>query len=283
MPETYFKKLVSKIAAHYPEREAHQIARILLEDLFQLVPPFDEGLSLDDQEEKILAKALLQLQVGKPVQYITEVAYFYGYPFKVSPAVLIPRPETEELVHFALELLAVYPEKNPHILDVGTGSGCIPISIKKQRQSAELVAIDKSPEALLVAQQNAANLGATIDWHQLDFTDKDSWTVLGDFDFVLSNPPYIPQAERHLVGENVLGQEPDMALFVPDDDPHLFYRLLAEFGGQHLRAKGHLLVETNQYNAQEVASLFREFGYNGVEVLSDLMGNDRMVRAIKAN
>lgn len=281
MPETYYKNLVADILEQYPEGEAQNIARYLLEDLFQIPPSSIAKRVLSTEESIILAKAVEELKQGRPLQYITGIAHFYGYQFKVSPAVLIPRSETEELVALTLRLLQVSSVTAPRLLEVGTGSGCIPITIKKMAAEVEVVAIDKSIEALSIAQENASLLEVDIDWQEVDFTDKTSWSDLGEFDFLLSNPPYIPWKEKHLVGENVLGQEPDMALFVPDNDPLVFYRLLAEFGSLHLRVNGHLLVETNQYNAWQVAHLFEEFQYGGVQVLQDLMGNDRIVRAIK--
>jgi release factor glutamine methyltransferase len=282
MTETFIKDQLSALSSRYDAREAQQILRILFEDSFHIPWPARLDFNLTAGQQQFLAEAIQDLQAGKPIQYITGQAHFYGYVFEVKPSVLIPRPETEELVEQALKLGGLVDHRPVQVLDVGTGSGCIPITLKKERPYWQVEALDLSAEALEVARYNAARLEVEIDFRQLDFTRRELWKDLGVFDLLLSNPPYIPHVEKHLVGNNVLGQEPDIALFVPDDDPLLFYRLLADFGQAHLRAKGHLLVETNQYNAPEVAQLFVGRGYLGVEVLADLTGNNRMVRAIKA-
>lgn len=282
MAETFLKTQLHALTRYYPEREAIQILRFLLEDGLGLRwhARWEQQLCVTDQQ--YLAKAVAELQEGKPVQYLTGKAHFYAYTFFVSPAVLIPRPETEELVLQALRLGQLIDRPDPKVLDVGTGSGCIALTLKKERPQWQITALDYSVAALEVARQNARQLQAEVHFQQMDFTDQQQWGQLEQYDLLLSNPPYIPAAEKHLVGHNVLGQEPDLALFVPDDDPLLFYRLLAEFGQAHLRARGHILVETNQYNATDVFDLMSTAGYSGVELLPDLMGNDRLVRAIKA-
>jgi len=281
MTETFLKTQLNALTPYYPEREAIQILRLLLEDGLGLRwhARWEQELSASDQQ--YLATAVAELQQGKPIQYLTGKAHFYAYTFAVTPAVLIPRPETEELVLQALRLGQLIDRPDPMVLDVGTGSGCIALSLKKERAQWQITALDYSSAALAVARQNARQLHAEVDFRQMDFTDQQQWSGLEQYDLLLSNPPYIPFAEKHLLGHNVLGQEPDLALFVPDDDPLLFYRLLAEFGQTHLRTRGHLLVETNQYNATDVFDLMKTAGYSGVELLPDLMGNDRLVRAIK--
>lgn len=281
MTETFINDQIKALRGRYSEREAQHILRILLEDCFALPWPQGRQQALSAAQQQVLAKAIQALQAGKPVQYVTGKAHFYGYVFEVNPSVLIPRPETEELVQRALQLSELIDHRPLTVLDVGTGSACIPISLKKERPAWQVSALELSAVALEVARRNARQLQAEVAFIQMDFTKRANWAALGSYDLLLSNPPYIPYAERTLVGHNVLGQEPELALFVADEDPLLFYRLLADFGQAHLRAKGHLLVETNQYNAAEVARLFTEAGYRGVELLQDLMGNDRMVRAIK--
>ncbi|HKK77803.1 MAG TPA: peptide chain release factor N(5)-glutamine methyltransferase [Saprospiraceae bacterium] len=282
MTETFIKEQINALSGRYDEREAQNILRILLEDCFDLRWKHRAKCVLNKSESAFLAQAITALRQGKPVQYITGKAHFFGYIFEVNPSVLIPRPETEELVMYALRLSKLINHRPIEVLDVGTGSACIPISLKKERPAWQVSALDVSPEALAVADRNAQRLGAEISLLNMDFRERQNWSSLGTYDLLLSNPPYIPQAEKDLVGHNVLGQEPDLALFVEDEDPLLFYRLLAEFGQQHLRAQGHILVETNQYNASQVAQLFAAADYKGVELLQDLMGEDRMVRAIKA-
>lgn len=281
MTETFINEQINALQEHYSEREAQFILRILLEDCFGLKWKQRYKSNLTTQEYTILHSAMNALLDGKPIQYITGKAHFFGYEFAVDKSVLIPRPETEELVEQALRLGSLFHHKAVRVLDVGTGSGCIPITLKKERPEWEVSALEVSAGALKLAIRNAKTLAAEVAFIEMDFIDSANWESLGGYDLILSNPPYIPQAEKNLVGRNVLGQEPDLALFVDDDDPLLFYRLLTAFGQSHLNKKGHLLVETNQYNAQEVVQLFRKAGYEGVELLKDFMGEDRMVRAIK--
>lgn len=281
MTETFIKDQLSALSSRYDAREAQQILRIIFEDSFHITWRARLDHALTAEQRQFLVEAIRDLQAGKPVQYITGQAHFYGYVFEVNPSVLIPRPETEELVEQALKLGELVDHRMVKVLDVGTGSGCIPLTLKKERPYWQVEALDVSVDALEVARRNAIRLDVEVNFRSMDFTHREFWKDLGEFDLLLSNPPYIPYAEKHLVGKNVLGQEPDMALFVSNEDPLLFYRLLAEFGRAHLRAKGHVLVETNQYNALEVAQLFMGMDYLGVEVLQDLVWNDRMVRAIK--
>lgn len=216
------------------------------------------------------------LQEGTPLQHVSNIAHFYGTTFYVNDAVLIPRPETEELVYNILQDCKQQAITAPHILDIGTGSGCIPISLKEALPDSDVTAIDVSPEALVVAQRNAAEHEVVIQLLELDFRAKAMWTELPKYDIVVSNPPYIPHREKELMHEKVLAHEPHVALFVADTDPLLFYRLIAEFGHTHLTGGGSIYLELNEYNAPDVADLYAGYGYQHVQVLADLQGKDRM-------
>jgi release factor glutamine methyltransferase len=261
--------------------------------------------------ETALASKLTELLAHRPVQYVVGEALFYNRKWTVNENVLVPRPETEELVgmveqgigNLALgERDAGYrmldvgmPEgpstvnrqlsttnripvngQRPTILDIGTGSGCIAITLQKLLPRALVTAVDVSEGALSVARQNAAAHGAAVEFVQLDFLEKDHWHLLGQYNAIVSNPPYIPLAEKQLLDTNVVAYEPGLALFVPDNDPLVFYQAIAEFGLQHLKPGGFIAVETHEQYAQQVAALFAE-RYSKVEVRRDVFGKERNV------
>ena len=283
MIKSYFHSLISDLTKIYDQREAENIAKLLFEDLLRI----DNFESSDIFEQTLLpvyADAKQRLLQSEPIQYITGRADFYGYVFKVGPAVLIPRPETEELVYSCLQHIKSLSKKKEvpiRILDVGSGSGCIPITIKKEAPIVDVVSVDVSKAALEMAKENAAVLDADVSFKEIDFCDESNWEALGQYDIVISNPPYIPVEEKKLMAKNVLEYEPELALFVEDNSPLIFYRLLAKFSVSDLRSGGMLYVETNQYNAPEVKDLFEQFDLMEVEILQDMMGNDRIVKAKK--
>lgn len=277
---SHFESLCQQLTARYEPREAQNIATLL----FEALSPEQQNLKLQqlaDTGQIFLEQATDRLLNGEPIQYILEEAHFYGYVFAVNPSVLIPRPETEELVYRTLSMTKTYLDQEVKILDVGTGSGCIPISLKKEAAHLHLSALDLSAGAIATAKANAAQLEAAVQFFQLDFRDTSNWSQLDQYHLIVSNPPYIPWQEKDLVGANVLGQEPDLALFVADEDPLLFYRLIADFAQMHLKEAGAVLVETNQYNAEEVVALFQSKGFTNSFLFQDLMGNDRIVLAKK--
>jgi release factor glutamine methyltransferase len=235
----------------------------------------EKTVSLDDQEKKKLETIITRINRHEPIQYILGYAYFYGRKFKVSPAVLIPRPETELLIEEVLK------EVNPHtpgsILDIGTGSGCISITLAKELPEKNILTLDVSDEALLIARENALNLNAPIEFYQVNaLTEK---FPCHDLEMIVSNPPYIAVDEKELMKKNVLDYEPHLALFVPDSDPLLFYRMIAEKGIRSLRKNGKLLVEINERFGVEVAAIFKEAGFNTVCIIKDLQQKDRIVLA----
>jgi len=220
-----------------------------------------------------------RLTADEPIQYISGVAHFYGLVFHVSEAVLIPRPETEELVY----LMEQYVKKLPKVqlLDIGTGSGCIPTTLVHKCSHVEATAIDVSQPALDVAMANANRLGVNVQFQLCDFTNKEEREQLSVYDVIVSNPPYIPRKEEQLMPAHVLKHEPEVALFVDDDRPLLFYEVIAEFAQTHLRDGGMIYLELNEYNAADVASLYKEAGYHEVTLHKDLQGKYRMLTCSK--
>ena len=225
--------------------------------------------------DKLIQETLQELLLHKPVQYVLGEAWFYRMKFKVNAHVLIPRPETEELVE---QLIADRKSKltDPAILDIGTGSGCIPIAIKKNLPAAKLTAIDISKDALALATENATLHNAHVNFMLLDFLDESAWPSLPLFDIIISNPPYIPLNEKEKLAKNVTSFEPHLALFVPDKSPLLFYEKIAAFGKDHLLPNGKIYLETHEDNAKKTAALFRNH-YQTVMIKKDMYGKERMV------
>lgn len=222
-----------------------------------------------------------RLKKNEPVQYVLGEAWFAGLKFKVNRNVLIPRPETEELVDWIVkEVNAQRSMLNIQcsIIDIGTGSGCIPIALKKKLPEAKVTAIDVCGEALYTATENAAELDADINFILFDFLDEEKWNELGSFDVIVSNPPYVKQNERASMHERVTSFEPPLALFVPDNDALIFYKKISAFALQHLHPGGALFVEINEASGNEIVTLFKKSGFTDVEVRKDMQGKDRMVK-----
>lgn len=222
-----------------------------------------------------LQVALQQLLQHKPVQYVLGEAWFYHLKLKVDENVLIPRPETEELVEAILN-----DRKNrltdPSILDIGTGCGCIPIAIKKNMPAAVVSAIDVSEKALEVASRNAESHHVSIDFSQCDFLDQSQWEKFGQYDIIVSNPPYVPLIQKGTMEKNVVLYEPHVAIFVPDNDPQKFYKKIVQFAATHLLPKGKIFLETSETNVKETAALFSA-AYNDVQIKRDMFGKERTV------
>ena len=271
--QEYFNLLVRKLTPIYGKGEAKSIARIVFEDAFRLFDFSSVRPFLFQQEFQSIQERLLKKE---PVQYVLGQADFYGLKFKVTPDVLIPRSETEELVHWILETNQL---EAPRILDIGTGSGCIPITLKKKLPLAEVMAVDVSEKALAVAQENAQLNEVTVALQQVDILNKPDWNQLPKFDIIVSNPPYIPTKEAALVPDWVKNFEPSLALFVSNEDPLIFYRTIAEFALTHLDSTGILFFETNEFNAAEVQEVLMDRGYQDVQLQKDLFGKERMIRA----
>ena len=234
---------------------------------------------LSATKEEALNNALTALLQHKPVQYFLGEAWFYNMKLKVNEHVLIPRPETEELVQLVLSHIVSNQIPAPSILDIGTGSGCIPIAVKKNIPAAVVTAIDVSEGALLVANENATTQQTNIGFLQVNFLDESQWGALPKFDIIISNPPYIPINEKEKLDMNVTAFEPHQALFVPDNSPLLFYEKIATFGKTHLNLGGKIFMETHEDFAKETASLFKQH-YKEVTIQKDIFGKERMVIAV---
>jgi release factor glutamine methyltransferase len=272
-----FEQLLTDLTPRYGAGEARSIARIVFEDVFETHSPASFQLS-DTQRARFL-DIRQQLLLGKPLQYVLGQADFFGLKFKVNPSVLIPRQETEVLVAWVLDWLKDRPGTTPAILDIGLGSGCIGISIKAKRPDVNLHGLEKSPEALELAIANAIRLlgAGNFSFVCADILDRSCWESFEQLDLIVSNPPYIPHAEKPLMPEYVLAHEPPLALFVADSDPLLFYRTILEFAMEKLKPGGGLFFECNEFNATEVADLLRNANFETVELRKDLSGANRMV------
>lgn len=220
-----------------------------------------------------------RLKKNEPVQYVLGEAWFAGMKFKVNKNVLIPRPETEELVDWIVRKAVSHELRAMSILDIGTGSGCIPITIKKKLPEANVSAIDVCSEALFTATGNAIELNAEVDFLLLDFLDEEKWKELGQYDIIVSNPPYVKQSEISTMHDRVKEFEPHLALFVPDEDALVFYKKLADFSLTHLNPEGSLFVEINEALGNTVVKLFQSAGFTTIELKKDMQGKDRMVKA----
>lgn len=235
----------------------------------------DPEKNISPAANELIQNALKDLLQHKPVQYILEEAWFYHMKIKVNEHVLIPRPETEELVE---QLIKDRKSKltDPAILDIGTGSGCIPIAIKKNLPASKLTAIDVSKDALALAVENAGLHNTHIQFTELDFLNEANWPALGFFDIIISNPPYIPVNEKEKLAKNVTDFEPHLALFTPEHSPLIFYEKIAAFGRDHLLPNGNIYLETHEDLAGETAALFRS-DYQTVMIKKDMYGKERMI------
>lgn len=274
----YIRHYLDELKGIYDTSEALAITSLVFEEKASVIRTdivlFPEK-KIDDNTRKMLDDVLQQLLTQKPVQYILGGTTFYNLPFKVNEHVLIPRPETEELVQWIID-----DNKNEslRLLDIGTGSGCIPVSLKKNLPAFEIISIDISNEALIVAKQNAETNNTSIDFRQFDFLNKNVWRQLPSFDIIVSNPPYIPLNEKEKLDKNVTAYEPHTALFVLDKSPFLFYEAIASFAVSHLNKTGKIYVEVHEDFAKDTASLFQKI-FSKVEIKKDINGKERMIKA----
>lgn len=280
--QQFRKDAIQQLIPLYDQGEATAIIDILIEHFYLIKPHQLLYLHkvLSAKEVEHMLHLLGKLKAGMPLQYLLGEAHFGNYKFLVNEHVLIPRPETFELVEWIIEDYT--PSSNASIIDIGTGSGCIAVSLAKELKSAHVSALDVSPQALEVAQQNARRYGVSINWILGDITHSEFQKTLGEFDIIVSNPPYIKQSESASMHENVLKHEPHLALFVQDDDALLFYKTIAQFGLSHLKAGGLIYAEINQELAYETAEVFTQMGYADVSLRKDLNGHWRMIKARKS-
>ncbi|MEJ6791432.1 MAG: peptide chain release factor N(5)-glutamine methyltransferase [Lacinutrix sp.] len=240
-------------------------------------------ISITKAEQQPIFNALEALKNQKPIQYIIGETEFYGLPFKVNENTLIPRPETEELVQLIIDSnLERNEESQLSILDIGTGSGCIAISLAENIKNAQVYAMDVSAKAIEKAKENAVLNKvkvAFIEGSILEETQRNLLFKDLKFDAIVSNPPYVRNLEKAEIQNNVLNNEPHLALFVEDDNPLLFYKAITEFASKNLKPKGQLFFEINEYLGEETKALVDSFGFKNVELIKDMFGKDRMLKA----
>ena len=276
---TIYRKFLQDLQLLYDKNEAAVITAMIFESLAGIqTHDFikNPGIVLEQKLISELNTALKRLLAHTPVQYVTGNAWFLKKTFTVSPAVLIPRPETEELV---LEVIHASGKKSkPSVIDIGTGSGCIAISIKTLLPASAVTAVDISGEALEIAKQNAVSNNAEVNFQQQDFLDPFKWDSMGKYDVIVSNPPYIPVDEKEKLEKNVADHEPGLALFTPAGQPLIFYEKIALFGKEHLKAAGKVLVEVHEDRANDVAGIFNKLGYD-TSTKKDMFEKERIVIA----
>ncbi len=272
----------SQLALLYESREAESIAMLTLNELTGFsnskIKAFPE-MELTEEQSDAMSLILNDLKTGKPLQYILGHTEFFGLPFKVNPSVLIPRPETEELVEWAISTFNKANHGSATLLDIGTGSGCIAISLKKNLPFLDVTAIDISPEAIQTAKANAELNNTTINFSAADMLNPDLLLEPSKFDIIISNPPYVTQQDKLQMHQNVTNFEPHTALFVPEDDPLLFYRVIAEFALKHLKPAGLLFFEINEAYGEQICDLLQNQRFDNIELRKDLSGRDRMIKA----
>ncbi|MBK5202271.1 MAG: peptide chain release factor N(5)-glutamine methyltransferase [Prolixibacteraceae bacterium] len=231
---------------------------------------------LSDKERNMVKKIVSELKSHKPIQYILNETEFYGLPFKVNNNVLIPRPETEELVDWIVKENIDFKGS---VLDVGTGSGCIAVSLKKKLKDSDVYGIDISEKALIVAQSNALLNEVNVSFIKKDILNISNYDSLPKFDIIVSNPPYVTEKEKDKMQDNVLKYEPFSALFVPDDDPLKFYRALADTGQKKLNENGKIFWEINENYGKDCMRLLEKFHFYNIRLRKDIRGKDRMISA----
>ena len=271
-------KIHEGLATVYSDGEIKALTRILATELLgvsQMAFYMKDDIALTAEQEALLNDAIERLQKHEPIQYILGYSDFCGLRFKVTPATLIPRPETSELV----EWIANESNGTESILDIGTGSGCIAVSLASKLPKSSVSAWDISAEALAVAEENSKANSCTVTFKQVDIL---AYEPAGEqFDIIVSNPPYIKEVEKEQMEANVLDWEPHTALFVPDCDPLLFYRAIAEKATTMLRPGGKLYFEINRAYGNDTCAMLASLGYTDIELRKDFADNDRMIRAVK--
>ncbi len=285
------KYFVSSIYELYPSEEVQSFFNLLSEKhlgLSRIEIALNSDKSISEANTLKFEKAIQQLKDFEPIQYIIGETEFFGLPFKVDENVLIPRPETEELISWVLEEIKEKREERREeredefeILDIGTGSGCIAISLASELPNAKVSALDISKGALGIAKQNAKLNKVIINFIEADILDSNAWKLVpiaNGIDIIVSNPPYVRELEKELMEPNVVKHEPATALFVKDDDALLFYRKIAQFGKQYLKPTGLLFFEINEYLGESMLELLKEEGYSEIEIKKDIFNKDRMIK-----
>ena len=274
-----YEELWHRLTPLYDAGEAKAIVRWLLDVRFGLSMAdilCDKMKELSKEDQKALEEMMLRLESGEPIQYIIGVADFFGRSFHVAPGVLIPRPETAELCEYVLSCR----KTEEKILDIGTGSGCIAITLALEIPEAKVTAWDISDDALLIAQENAKALGANIAFEKRDILNT-SLSTSQTWDVIVSNPPYIKPKERNGMEKNVLDYEPHLALFAPEQNPIIFYQRIGDYAWQSLNLGGQLFFELNPLTADDVESYLSNLGFSDIEIRQDQFGKQRFLKAKK--
>ncbi|WP_069660154.1 peptide chain release factor N(5)-glutamine methyltransferase [Arcticibacter eurypsychrophilus] len=278
--ETIF---VQSLNGMYEDNESKALASIAIQEVCHLsygqLMMNKQTIISSDYHTEIL-HILEELKKGIPLQYILQIADFYGHRFIVKPGVLIPRPETEELVDWILKEIQSSKLSNFNLVDIGTGSGCIPISIKIKNSHSSIIGIDISDVALEIARQNSIILNTDIQFIKGDILNNDMKFEPKSFDIIVSNPPYITSSEKSYMHANVIQNEPHIALFVTDEDPLLFYRRIIQFAVQYMKPTGLLFFEINEHLGDETIQLLKQYNFTAV-LRKDISGKDRMIKAQK--
>lgn len=270
----------NQLSGFYQPDEVKSFTRLILQDVceYSLTDIASRKCTnLSDEKRADVKKFVSRLQNYEPYQYIVGWTEFFGMKFSVTPDVLIPRPETEELIEW---IISENRETNRKILDIGTGSGCIAVALAKKLPAANVQAWDISEKALSVARENAKLNGVEVEFLQKDILSET--TNSEHFDIIVSNPPYVLEKEKAAMEKNVLDFEPHLALFVPDNDPLLFYEKIADFALKNLTKQGKLYFEINREKGSELCEMLSEKGFSHIELRKDISGNERMVRADKS-
>lgn len=274
-PKDIHQEIILKISNIYPYGECYSIASIVLESLFKISNTqliINDTLEITENKINQIENIYNRLQENEPIQYILESAPFYGFDFYVNPNVLIPRQETESLIEIITNYIVW---DNPTIIDIGTGSGCIPCALYKNLPTAKVHALDISQDALTVAQKNAKELKCHIQFHHCDILRQD--IPIEKIDIIISNPPYVMNNEKNQMHNNVLDHEPHLALFVSDNDPLLFYRTIVKKAQHNLNQNGVLFFEINEQFGSEVAVLMEQSQFKNIQIHDDLNGKNRFV------
>ena len=274
------KFIKAELTPFYNENEVSSFVRLILGHTSNISYQdivLQKKIAIGKEEGKLVRNITNRLKTQEPIQYILGETEFYQLKLKVNPHVLIPRPETEELAEWVIKTIG---KAKSNVLDIGTGSGCIPIAIKKHLPQTNVTGIDVSEKAIELAESNAKNLGLAVSFETRDILKwkKHAWPA---FHVIVSNPPYIRESEKTLMQPNVLDYEPANALFVGDENPLLFYKTIAGFALQHLENRGFLFFEINEAFGEETCKVLAKKGFKDISLRKDISGKDRMVRAQK--
>lgn len=286
--EQCYKDFLNELEKIYEKNEAANISDWVFENVTgqkRHERRVRKNENVSNNNFRRLQKYLSELMTHEPVQYVLSEAWFYKMKFYVNKYVLIPRPETEELVQWIVDdmrdLKFCAQTLKCKILDIGTGSGCIPISLKKELKHPEITAVDISTEVLMVALKNAKLQETEINFLQVNFLDESTWETYGVYDVIVSNPPYIPANEKEKLSKNVTDFEPGIALFVPENDPFIFYEKIAKFAQLYLSTNGYVYVEIHEDYSKEVQQIFVKNNF-ATEMRKDIYGKQRMIKAFNA-